>query len=245
MSYKAQPNHKALGKKLGKKYNKGKHYTGIINTSDFIMTINNLTQEQITSYRTTKTIDILGVTITEGEIIVKEIYDTKNLPDNLILQKSKGFSVILDISQDAKLKAIGTAREFINKIQRLRKNVNLNVEDDIVVFYKAGDNSETLTTVLASQKALIDSTVKKPVLMNVEIPVEIKPIAEKDFEIEGAHFTILIFASTSLFNNESLTKKYGPFAEFVKKAVLFNDKCEQVVVEKTGKITFPPITKIS
>ncbi len=36
----------------------------------------------------------------------------------------------------------GAAREFINKIQRLRKSSNLNVEDDIVIFLLPGENSD-------------------------------------------------------------------------------------------------------
>ena len=65
------------------------------------------------------------------------------------------------------MKATGTAREFINTIQRLRKDSGLQVADNITVVFEFVDNSPknaALAAVLSEQLEFIQSHVKKPVV---------------------------------------------------------------------------------
>ncbi|VDM32939.1 unnamed protein product [Hydatigera taeniaeformis] len=74
----------------------------------------------------------------------------------------KGLLVLLDVRADTALEEERLAREIINRIQRARKKGNLVPEDAIQVVIST--NSEVLPRVLASHAALIDSTVKQPIV---------------------------------------------------------------------------------
>jgi len=43
---------------------------------------------------------------------------------------------MLDMVLDEKLKKKGMAREIVNKVQKLRKAVGLNIDDHVEVFFK-------------------------------------------------------------------------------------------------------------
>ena len=82
-------------------------------------------------------------------------------------KKELNFSIVLDTHQTKGMKATGQAREFINKIQRLRKDSGLQVADNITVVFEFVDNSPTnaaLAAVLSEQLEFIQSHVKKPVV---------------------------------------------------------------------------------
>ena len=85
--FKVIPNHKVLGRRLGavyrgkpkdKKKKKGKKKRK--QPSSFIQAINALTQEQLQEYKRNKTITVMGHEIFEGELILKEVFGTANLP---------------------------------------------------------------------------------------------------------------------------------------------------------------------
>ncbi|KAL5969721.1 Isoleucine--tRNA ligase cytoplasmic [Taenia solium] len=74
----------------------------------------------------------------------------------------KGLLVLLDVRADTELEEERVAREIINRIQRARKKGNLVPEDAIQVVIST--ISEVLPRVLASHAALIDATVKQPIV---------------------------------------------------------------------------------
>lgn len=69
-------------------------------------------------------------------MIIKERYTTQNLPSYMIFSSDDHYSLMLDTRQDQRLRLQGLAREFTNRIQRLRKNSGLNADDKIMVFYE-------------------------------------------------------------------------------------------------------------
>lgn len=65
--------------------------------------------------------------------------------------------VLLDVTPDSSMQDEGTAREIINRIQKLRKKAHLVPTDEICVFYAATDDLERVAESLAS---FIESTIK-------------------------------------------------------------------------------------
>jgi len=57
-----------------------------------------LTTEQILALKKDKKITVLETELTDEDIIIKEIYDTKALPKHKHLEKRGEFSIILDVS---------------------------------------------------------------------------------------------------------------------------------------------------
>ena len=109
------PNSKVLGKRLGKDFKKVK------------MAIPKLGSEEIATYLSTGSLDVEGQTLSGDDLIInrefkgdKETYEADTAPDNSLL-------VIVDTRQDDELKAQGTARELVNRIQQLRKSSGCQV----------------------------------------------------------------------------------------------------------------------
>jgi isoleucyl-tRNA synthetase len=63
--------------------------------------------------------------------------DMKALPDNLCASTDGDVIVVLDLTADESLRSRATARELINRFQKLRKRAGLQPADAVDLFYKA------------------------------------------------------------------------------------------------------------
>ena len=111
-----KPNFKALGPKLGKDM---KTVGGAIAA---------LTNEEIAQLEKEGKIDISGYEITTDDV---EIF-TADIPGWTVASEGK-ITVALDLSITEELKAEGIAREFINRIQNIRKDKDFNLTDRISI----------------------------------------------------------------------------------------------------------------
>jgi len=113
-----KPNFKTLGPKYGKIM---KQIAGVVNQFG---------QEDITEIESKGTKEL---TI-EGEKVLLELTDveisTQDIPGWLVFTE-KGITVALDITISPELKEEGIAREFVNRIQNMRKDSGLEVTDKI------------------------------------------------------------------------------------------------------------------
>lgn len=117
---KAKPNFKALGPKLGAKMKSAK------------AVFEQLSQDQIIQLEKERKLNIqieeatIEITTDEVEIISEDI-------PGWIVTNLNQLTVALDINISAALLAEGNAREFVNKVQNLRKDKDFNVTDRILV----------------------------------------------------------------------------------------------------------------
>ncbi len=117
---KIKPNFKVLGKKVG----------GLM--KDVAVAVNAMTQEQIQTIDLEKKImiDVVGQSI---ELMEEDVEITsEDIPGWQVTNEGK-LTVALDITLTDKLKEEGIAREFINRIQNLRKERGFEVTDRIVL----------------------------------------------------------------------------------------------------------------
>jgi isoleucyl-tRNA synthetase len=112
----ALPNSPILGKRLGKDFPK------------FNKLIRNLTTDELYNF---ETITILDQTFSKDDIFMYR----EALKDSGVLS-SKNISIILDTSLTKDLLDEGQAREIVSHIQKLRKNMDLNVSDRIKIIYQ-------------------------------------------------------------------------------------------------------------
>jgi len=121
-----KPNFKTLGPKYGKLM---KSITGIINKFD---------QEQITEFeqRGKYIVDIENDKIELGIEDVEII--SEDIPGWLVAHEGQ-LTIALDVSVTEELKQEGIAREFINRIQNLRKESGFDVTDKIILEIKKHD----------------------------------------------------------------------------------------------------------
>lgn len=115
-----KPNFRLLGPKFGAKMNEAKN------------AIMALSSEQIDGFLKTGEIEILGQKLSPEEIIVEETAGT-----GFAFKRGAGISAAIDTALNDELISEGYAREFINKVQNLRKEMDFNITDRIEVVYTA------------------------------------------------------------------------------------------------------------
>ncbi|MCH8031049.1 MAG: class I tRNA ligase family protein, partial [Bacteroidetes bacterium] len=140
----ARPNFKALGKKLGP----------LMKAAN--AAIRDLDLEAIATYEQeeslTLELDGQSVTLESGDLeIVSE-----GIEGQLVRQEG-GVTVALDTTITDELRAEGLAREFINRVQNLRKSADFDVSDRIVITFDAPDGEAE--AVIAHAEAIQTETL--------------------------------------------------------------------------------------
>ncbi|MFN1218635.1 isoleucine--tRNA ligase [Chryseobacterium kwangjuense] len=145
-----KPNFKALGPKLGKDM---KTVGGAIA---------DMNAEQISSLEKEGKIDIQGYEITPDDVEIS----TKDIPGWTVTSDGKT-TVALDLTLTEELKSEGIAREFINRIQNLRKDkdfeltdrIKISIEENSPFLEDVKKNEEYISSEVLSNKIEIVSSL--------------------------------------------------------------------------------------
>ena len=162
----AKPNSPVLGKRLGKDFGR------------FMKIISNISADQLESYESNGSITLEDQKFSAGEILV--FREAKDGADAL---SNRYISIALDCQLTDELINEGLAREVVNRIQKTRKDIGLNVEDYISIKYQA---SEVLLKVLTQHQ---DYIKKETLCSNLELDTKVEGVK---FEIEQESITLLI-----------------------------------------------------
>ena len=102
--------------------------------------------------------------------------------------------ILLNLVQDAELKNEGTAREVINRVQRLRKKAGLSPLDAITVHMQVLKDAKDaeLATVFATRKEYITEGLKAPVDVGEIADGLSNLIIAEEFELFGAKFKVAL-----------------------------------------------------
>ncbi len=148
-----KPNFKILGRKLGR------------NMKQLVAAFNKLTQEDIAKIESEGKY-IFDTGDAKIEILLSEvIINSQDMPGWLVANEGR-YTVALDVSLNKELKEEGIAREFVNRVQNLRKDENFNITDKIkleiqkhLAINSAIDNFKAYlaSQTLASQVELVES----------------------------------------------------------------------------------------
>jgi len=138
---KARPNFKKLGKSLGEKM---KFLTDVVKA---------MTQEQIQAYEQQSNITLeLG-----GEPVTLQAEDLEILTEDIpgwVVASENGVTVALDLTLTEELKQEGIARDMVNRLQNLRKDMGLDVQAKINIEVEKVNNL-LIEAALASNKEYI------------------------------------------------------------------------------------------
>lgn len=145
-----KPNFKTLGSRLGKDMK-------VVGNE-----ITNLSAEQISSLEKEGKIDIQGYEITVNDVEIS----TKDIPGWTVTSDGKT-TVALDLTLTEELKSEGIAREFINRIQNIRKDkdfeltdrINIFLEEDSPFLNQIKENEEYISSEVLSNKIEIVSSL--------------------------------------------------------------------------------------
>lgn len=145
-----KPNFKTLGSRLGKDMK-------VVGNE-----INNLSADQISSLEKNGSINIQGYEITTADVEIS----TKDIPGWTVTSDGKT-TVALDLKLTDELKSEGIAREFINRIQNLRKEKDFDLTDKISIILEENNpfleqirqNEEYISSEVLSNKIEVVSSL--------------------------------------------------------------------------------------
>jgi isoleucyl-tRNA synthetase len=166
---KIRPNFKVLGKKVGALM------------KDVAAAISALTQEDIARFERESKLDLLIV----NQPVTLVMEDVEILSEDIPgweVASDGNLTVALDIQVDAKLREEGIAREFVNRIQNLRKDKGFEVTDkiDLEVLNDSSIKASILNNkiyicaeILATSLEFVDSLNDKDAV-NIEVDEDIQ-----------------------------------------------------------------------
>ncbi|WP_143883247.1 isoleucine--tRNA ligase [Chryseobacterium binzhouense] len=145
-----KPNFKTLGSRLGKDMK-------VVGNE-----ITNLSAEQISTLEKNGSINIQGYEITTADVEIS----TKDIPGWTVTSDGKT-TVALDLKLTDELKSEGIAREFINRIQNLRKEKDFDLTDKISIILEENNpfleqirqNEEYISSEVLSNKIEVVSSL--------------------------------------------------------------------------------------
>ena len=117
-----KPNFKTLGPKFGAQM------------KDAVKLISSLNEEQIDSFLAEGKITILDTEISSEDLVIEDEVST-----GLAFRRGDSVAVLLDTRLTEELIDEGFAREFVNKVQNLRKEKDFNITDRIEAVYVCDD----------------------------------------------------------------------------------------------------------
>ncbi len=145
----AKPNFKSIGPKFGKK---------VKNVAEIIK---NFTRENIDTLETNDNIEVyvdgelLNITSEDVEILGSEI-------EGWVVESTEGVTVAIDSELSDELIAEGLAREFVNRIQNMRKDSGFEVTDRIMIKYSG--NAELINAVKMFSQYVSNETLADEII---------------------------------------------------------------------------------
>lgn len=165
-----------LGKKLKKDVQKVKK------------ALPNLTSDEVHKFVLERTIEVSGIKLEEGDLIVKRGLKEDDASKSLETNTDDDVLTILDAQLYPELAEEGLAREIINRVQRLRKKAGLQPTDDIKMEFKVLSDPDNigLEKVFTGQAKVIEKALRRPIDHHVvtEVDGEIPKTAEQGIILE-------------------------------------------------------------
>ena len=175
------PEFSVLGRKLGK------------NFKTVMTALAQLKAEDVKKLETEHKLTVAGFELAEDELVVKREFTCSDPKYEGCVSNDHTFIVAIDTTQDEEICALGVMREFINRIQKMRKAAGLVPSDHIKVFYekKEGDDA-SVTSAIEKYTKTIEERLDCPVFANVPVPATEDVIKSDEDEINDVkvQFTI-------------------------------------------------------
>jgi isoleucyl-tRNA synthetase len=157
---KAKPNFAKLGKQYGPK------------VKDVSAQINAFSQEDISQIEKAGTLSKGGFEIALDDVVIQ----SEDVPGWKVASEN-GLTVALDVHVSEELRREGIARDFVNRVQNLRKDLGLAVLDKINI--EVERNGEAIASALTSYKDYISTETQA---LNLEFKEKVPGAEEIDMD---------------------------------------------------------------
>ncbi|KAN0064625.1 isoleucine--tRNA ligase [Thecaphora frezii] len=155
--------------------------------------LDSVTSDDAKTYMDTGKINVAGVELVEGDLRVIRYVETKEIEGNFESNTDGNVVILLDVEVRPELQSEGTAREVINRIQRLRKKAGLVATDEVDAFYSFAEGSgAALAECIESQAETFVKTLRRRPLPVSERKADAKIIAEEEQEVGDDKFMLCL-----------------------------------------------------
>lgn len=165
---KAKPNFKSIGKKFGSK------------TQTIADLIRNMTNSQIYQLEENSNF-IFNLDNQEYEITIDDVEILSEDIEGWLVASEEGITVALDTTITDELLSEGIAREFVNRIQNIRKSKDFDVTDRIKIEFKADDNISSRILILSDY--ICNETLSEAIELNNSLIGEVIEIFDEKIEV--------------------------------------------------------------
>jgi isoleucyl-tRNA synthetase len=120
-----------------------------------------LSSDDVRSYTQTGRVTVAGIELKEGDLVVQRYMELPEGEGAYATQTDNDVVVRLDIQVHPELAREWLAREFISRVQKLRKKAGLQATDDVEVYYQFEDgNGAELRDAIHEHAEVIERTVR-------------------------------------------------------------------------------------
>lgn len=180
---------------------------------NFYGKLGSLSSDQIKEYMATNKIVVEGVEIVEGDLTpTKQLKEEYQKHEKFAGNTDREYCVLLDKTSNEEIEMSYTSREFLGRIQKLRKEAGLKLDDDIEIFYLA--ETEFLEKALNHHIDELKKTVMKPLIDGKLKPACYPEVASTAFKLGKETGKIYICKPSISFQKDRVNAKY-PDAAFV------------------------------
>lgn len=173
ISYTATLNFKALGKKCGKQMKQVQDAA------------KKLTSEELAEFGRTGVITVCGFELSAAEEDMTLVRSIKDLGDpNLGHTMNSESILVLDFTYDPDLARMAVCRDIANRVQRLRKEANLQPDDPADMWVSVVGQAPKLEDALAQKPEYINKLLRRPLWRDALRQGHELVIKAEDFEIE-------------------------------------------------------------
>ncbi|EPQ29337.1 uncharacterized protein PFL1_03092 [Pseudozyma flocculosa PF-1] len=152
-----------------------------------------VTSDDAKAYMDTGKISVAGVELVEGDLRVIRYVETGEIEGSFESNTDGNVVVLLDVEVRPELQAEGTAREVINRIQRLRKKAGLVATDEVDAFYSFEHGlGEALAECIESQADTFVKTLRRRPMPLSQRKADAKVIAEEEQEVGDDKFMLCL-----------------------------------------------------
>ncbi|EQC39640.1 isoleucyl-tRNA synthetase [Saprolegnia diclina VS20] len=199
-SLKVEVNNKVVGKRLGKQLGAVKKIVEALSHDDAL------------SYQRTQRITLTnGVELSGDDLFVKREFKGDKKIYEADVSVDGALMVVIDVREDDLLKSQGVAREFVNRVQKMRKKAGLVVADKIHVYFKESAASTVITKAIETFVGSVAGTLGTTPAPGALQPSEAVVIVSEVCEFANSSVEIVVVRPAVLFATPDATSSAQVF----------------------------------
>lgn len=181
VTYDIEFNHRSLGQRLKKQYN-----------NEFRTKVSKMSKSDIKVLVEHGEIEIGGIPVYKDDVFLhKKFKDEVTASPDVVGITSDEYAILIDYSSDPEIEKKHLLREFITRVQKFRKELDLSIDDNIQVYYSS--ETQNLNDILQSEREFVETSLLKQFQVLPKEMENSEKVKMTQFELGDEKGTIYIY----------------------------------------------------